>query len=323
MKALVHTAAGPIVAERPVVTRPGEASVRLLTGGICATDLEITKGYMGFEGVLGHEWVGLVEAAPDPIWLGRRVVGDINCPCGSCPTCRDGRPTHCPNRTVLGIAGRDGAFSERFSLPLGNLHAVPDEVSDDAAVFVEPLAAACEILEQVHVRPSHTVLVIGVGRLGQLCARVLALTGARVDALSRNPQRLTLLPAGIGRFSDGSGLGGYDIVVDCTGSPMGLQLATAKVRPRGTIVLKTTVHDPCPQPVTPWVIAEVRLVGSRCGPFEPALRLLASGAVDPTPLITGRFPLERGVEALAAAASREHVKVLLNGPSATDSPTGS
>ncbi len=311
MRALVNAADGPAVLERPLEVRPGEATLRLVSGGVCATDLEIVRGYMGFDGVMGHEWVGVVEAAPDPAWVGRRVVGDINCPCRACATCAAGRPTHCPNRTVLGIAGRDGAFSERFSLPQSNLHAVPEAVSDDAAVFVEPLAAACEILEQVHVRPSDRMLVIGVGRLGQLCARVLALTGAQVDALSRNPDRLTLLPGGIGRYTDPGAVGGYDVVVDCTGSRVGLELATAKVRPRGTIVLKTTVHTPAPQVATPWVLAEVRLVGSRCGPFEPALRLLESGAVDPTPLITARFGLEEGVQALEAAASRDHVKVLI------------
>ncbi|PKN53793.1 MAG: alcohol dehydrogenase [Deltaproteobacteria bacterium HGW-Deltaproteobacteria-14] len=313
MIGLVNTDLGPRVATNlPDPAPSGEALLRLSVGGVCATDIEIAKGYMGFRGVMGHEWVGVVEAAPDPAWVGRRVVGDINCPCGACATCAAGRPTHCPHRTVLGIEGRDGAFSERFTLPLGNLHAVPDAVSDAAAVFVEPLAAALEILEQVHVRPSDRVVVLGTGRLGQLCARVLALTGAEVTGVGRDPGRLKLLPPGIARRRpDELAPGRADVVVDCTGAAEGLSLATTLVRPRGTVVLKTTVHDPAPQLPTPWVIDEIHLVGSRCGPFAPALRLLASGAVDPTPLITARYPLARADEALAAAALRDHVKVLI------------
>jgi len=315
MIGLVNSDGGPRVAQDlPTPTREDEALIRLGVGGVCATDLEIAKGYMGFRGVMGHEWVGVVEAAPDPSWVGRRVVGDINCPCGSCPTCRAGRPTHCPNRTVLGIAGRDGAFSQRFNLPLDNLHLVPDGVSDEAAVFVEPLAAALEILEQLHVRPSDRVVVLGTGRLGQLCARVLALTGAEVTGVGRDPGRLALLPNGVARArAEDLDDAASDVVVDCTGAPEGLALATRLVRPRGTVVLKTTVHDPAPQLPTPWVIDEIHLVGSRCGPFDPALRLLASGAVDPTPLVTGRYPLDRADEALSAAAAREHVKVLIDG----------
>lgn len=315
MIGLVNTDLGPRMAhDLPHPAPAGEALLRLSVGGVCATDLEIAKGYMGFRGVMGHEWVGVVEAAPDPAWVGRRVVGDINCPCGACATCAAGRPTHCPHRTVLGILGRNGAFSERFTLPLTNLHAVPDAVSDAAAVFVEPLAAALEILEQVHVCPSDRVVVLGTGRLGQLCARVLALTGAEVTGVGRDPGRLALLPPGVARRRpDELTLGRADVVVDCTGAPEGLSLATTLVRPRGTVVLKTTVHDPAPQLPTPWVIDEIHLVGSRCGPFDPALRLLASGAVDPTPLITARYPLARADEALAAAARRDHVKVLIDG----------
>jgi alcohol dehydrogenase len=314
MRALLLTEDGPrSVADHPEPDRPEEAVIELRCAGICATDLELVKGYMGFAGVLGHEWVGTVASHPDPSWVGARVVGDINCVCGICPTCRAGRPTHCEDRTVFGILGRDGAFGERFCLPAANLHLVPEHVPDEAAVFVEPLAAACEILEQVHVRPSDQVVVLGVGRLGQLVARVLALTGARVTAVSRNPDRLTLLPPSILRATpDEAGrAAGADLVVDCTGSAEGLEQATSLVRPRGTIVMKTTIHDTGRLTPIPWVINEVTLVGSRCGPFEPALRLLASGAVDPTPLITHRYALQDGVEALAMAASRAGVKVLL------------
>ena len=313
MRALVLGPSGPEVQDRPPPDGRDEAIIALNLAGVCATDLELVKGYMGFEGVLGHEWVGVVEAAPDPAWIGRRVVGDINAPCGHCPTCHAGRPTHCPSRTVLGIQGRDGAFSERFSLPLSNLHRVPDEVPDDSAVFVEPLAAALQILEQVHVAPSDRVVVLGAGRLGQLCARVLALSGADVAAVSRNAARLDLLPPAIHRIGleEAQSVAGADVVVDCTGNPAGLALATSLVRPRGTLVLKTTTHDLGDASPVPWVIDEITIVGSRCGPFAPALRLLASGAVDPRPLICARYPLDRGVEALAAAAHRDNVKVLL------------
>jgi len=297
----------------PEPVRGDEALIELRVGGICATDLELCKGYMGFQGVLGHEWVGQVLEATDPTWAGARVVGDINAACGRCPTCLGGRRTHCPERTVLGIDGRDGAFSQRFTLPPENLHRIPDGVSDEAAVFVEPLAAALQVLEQVSVRPSDRCVVLGVGRLGQLVARVLALTGAQVAGVSRNPDRLDLLPPGIdGVGLDGAeSLVGADVVVDCTGSPDGLGLATRLVRPRGTLVLKTTTHDLPESPVIPWVINEIAVVGSRCGPFAPALRLLQRGLIDPTPLITAEFALRDGVAALAAAADRESVKVLL------------
>jgi alcohol dehydrogenase len=311
MRALHLGPTGPALVDKPLVVRPGEARVRVRLAGVCATDLELVKGYMGFEGTLGHEWVGEVEDAPDAAWVGKRVVGDINCACGACVMCHAGRPTHCANRTVLGIVNRDGAFATHLSLPVANLHAVPDAVSDDAAVFVEPLAAACQIAEQLHVRPSDRVVVLGTGRLGQLCARVLALTGADVAAVGRNPRTLALLPAGIRAvpLADAAREAGADIVVDCTGNPDGLALATSLLRPRGTLVLKTTVHDVGRIEPNRWVIDEMTIVGSRCGPFAPALRLLASGAVDPRPLLTARLPLSRGVEALARA--EREVKVVL------------
>lgn len=312
MRALVLTEDGPTVTDAwPEPSAPGEARIRLNLGGVCATDLELVKGYMGFTGVLGHEWVGVVEDAPDTTLIGARVVGDINCACQRCPVCLAGRSTHCPERTVLGIDGRDGAFSERFCLPVENLHPVPDAVPDESAVFVEPLAAALRITEQIHVRPSDRVLVLGLGRLGQLCARVLALTGADVVGVTRSPEKRALLPPGIGRCHPDEAPPGADVVVDCTGSPAGLQLATRLVRPAGTIVLKTTVHDPLPQPPTPWVIDEVKIVGSRCGPFAPALRLMASGAVDPRPLISAAHTLGDGLDALDAARKPGALKVLL------------
>jgi alcohol dehydrogenase len=314
MRALVSSTTGPRVQDHPeprVV--PGEALLRPLLAGICATDLELCRGYMGFTGVLGHEFVAVVEQAEDPAWVGRRVVGEINCPCGACPICLSGEPTHCPQRTVLGIDGRDGCFSERFALPLANLHPVPEGVPDERAVFVEPLAAACRITEQLQLRPTDRVVVLGAGRLGQLVARVLALSGARLQVTDPDAARLRLLPAGVEGLPAGEAptLAGADLVVECTGHRDGLALASELVRPRGTIVLKTTVADPAAPPVVPWVIHEVTVMGSRCGPFAPALRLLEAGLVDPTPLISATLPLGRGVEGLEMARQPGVLKVLL------------
>ncbi len=314
MRALVLTSTGPEVRDHPEPSAvPGEARIRLSLGGVCATDLELCKGYMGFQGVLGHEFVGVVEASDDPDWLGRRVVGEINCSCGRCSTCQAGRPTHCPHRSVLGIQDRDGCLAERFTLPLGNLHLVPDGVADEAAVFAEPLAAACQILEQLHLRPTQRVVVLGVGRLGQLVARVLALTGAEVAGVDRQQGLLDLLPPTVQPVHADAvhALAGADVVVECTGHRDGLALASQLVGPRGTILLKTTVADPAAPPVVPWVIHEVTVLGSRCGPFAPALRLLEARLVDPTPLISARLPLAQGVEALEAAARPEVLKVLI------------
>jgi alcohol dehydrogenase len=314
MKSLYLSERGPEIRELPAPGRPDEARIRLSLGGICATDLELVRGYMGFTGVLGHEWVGVVEAAPDAAWVGRRVVGEINCPCGRCPACLAGRGNHCPERSVLGILGRDGAFAEQLSLPLGNLHEVPAGVPDEAAVFTEPLAAACQILEQVHVTPGQSVVVLGAGRLGQLCARVLALTGARVSVVNRSRWKLARLPRSVEAvpLEEAAELPPADVVVECTGAPQGLALATDRVRPGGTLVLKTTIKDPEGFDATRWVIDEITVVGSRCGPFDAALRLLAGGLVDPTPLISGRRALGDGVAALAEAGAGDRLKVLLD-----------
>ncbi|MDG1481695.1 MAG: alcohol dehydrogenase catalytic domain-containing protein [Myxococcota bacterium] len=312
MHALILTDDGPrFTTDYPEPALTGEARIRLSLGGICATDLELVSGYMGFTGVLGHEWVGVVEEASEPDLVGRRVVGEINCPCRICATCLAGRPTHCPHRTVLGIAGRNGAFAERFSLPVDNLFVVPDAVPDEAAVFVEPLAAALQILVQAHIKPTQRVVVLGLGRLGQLCARVLALSGAEVTGVSRTEAKRSLLPSGIATAHPDDVAPGADVVVDCTGSAAGMALAARLVRPGGRVVLKTTVHDPLPVSPTMWVIDEVTVIGSRCGPFGPALRLLETGAVDPRPLITGRASLEDGVDALTEAARPGSIKVLL------------
>jgi 2-desacetyl-2-hydroxyethyl bacteriochlorophyllide A dehydrogenase len=301
------------VRERLVPETGGEALVRVRLSGICGTDLELVRGYYPFTGIIGHEFVGDVVDSPDPSWTGARVVGDINVDCGSCEACRAGRPTHCERRTVLGIVGRDGAHAEYLRLPLRNLHRVPGRVSDEAAVFTEPLAAAVEILEQVQVLPADRVLLVGAGRLGQLVAQVLALTGARLSVVAKHDDQRALLAArGIPTIEPGEvEPRRWDIVVEATGSPSGFDIAARAVRPRGTLVLKSTYHGEVTLALAPFVVDEITIVGSRCGPFAPALRLLEAGEVDPLPLIAERFPLERAVEAMDAAARPGMMKVLI------------
>jgi 2-desacetyl-2-hydroxyethyl bacteriochlorophyllide A dehydrogenase len=290
-----------------------EALVRVRLSGICSTDLELVRGYYPYAGILGHEFVGEVAESPDASWIGARVVAEINVACGTCSTCRAGRPTHCEGRTVLGIAGRDGAHAEYLSIPVANLHRVPDRVPDEAAVFTEPLAAALEILEQVHIAPSDRVLLVGAGRLGQLVAQALALTGAELQAVTRHPQQRALLHArGIATVQvDEIAPKSFDVVIEATGSPSGLDHARDALRPRGTLVLKSTYADKVTFDMSPFVVDEITIVGSRCGPFAPALRMLASGGVDPTPLIAERFPLSRGIEAMQLASKPGVMKVLL------------
>ncbi|HEY3282418.1 MAG TPA: alcohol dehydrogenase catalytic domain-containing protein [Armatimonadota bacterium] len=313
MKALVFRGQ-PLLEERPVPNRGPEALLRLRLGGICNTDLELTHGYMGFEGVLGHEFVASVEQCDQPEWIGRRVAGEINCACGNCEACRQGLGRHCPHRTVLGIDHRDGCFSERFLLPVANLLEVPPGVSDRAAAFTEPLAAAFEILEQVHIQPMHRVAVLGDGKLGQLVARVLRLTGAQVTAVGRHPDklaRLERLGCRIGLESD-PWAREFDVVVDATGSLAGFHAALRLLKPRGTLVLKSTVAASEPLNLALLVIDEIRLVGSRCGRFEPALRALQSGLVNVEDLIEATYPLEQGVSALEHAARKGALKVMLS-----------
>lgn len=297
----------------PDAAAAGEALVRVRLSGICGTDLELVRGYYPYSGVLGHEFVGEVVDAPDPTWVGERVVAEINANCHTCATCRAGRPTHCEQRTVLGIAGRDGVHAEYASVPVANLHRVPDSVPDEAAVFTEPIAAALEILEQVHVAPTQRVLLVGAGRLGQLVAQVLALTGADLAVVARHALQRELLHArGIRTIAEQDvSPRSYDVVVEATGSPSGLDLARAALRPRGMLVLKSTYAGDVTLDLSPFVVDEITVVGSRCGPFAPALRLLASGDVDPTPLVAERFPLASAVEAMSRAAERGVMKVLL------------
>jgi alcohol dehydrogenase len=314
----------------------GEALIRPSLVGICNTDIEITRGYMGFRGVLGHEFVGVVQACEDRAWVGRRVVGEINAACRRCAACARGDESHCPERTTLGINRRDGAMAELFSLPVACLHEVPSGVPDEAAVFAEPLAAALEILQQSHVHPTDRVAVVGDGKLGLLCAQALRLVGCEVVVLGRHPERWELLhQLGIAAINvndleqgdkearrqadreDRSRSPGlsvslsrqFDIVVDCTGQPSGLSIARALVRPRGRLVLKSTFAADSGLNLSMLVVDEVQLLGSRCGPLAPALRLLERGRGQVQPLIAGRFALRDGLAAFAAANRR--LKILL------------
>jgi len=293
--------------ERPE-PRAGEVRVRTRLAGVCNTDLEIVRGYLGFEGTLGHEFVGEVVDG-DPAWVGRRVCADINLACGECPTCAANDPHHCPSRTVLGIVGKDGAFADELTLPVRNLFEVPDAVSDEMAVFTEPLAAAYEILEQREVVGAE-VLVLGDGKLGLLCALALLGGGARVTVLGRHAEKLAIA-SDAGATTCFETDARFDVVVEATGSPAGLAMAMDRVRPRGTIVLKSTFADMPKVDTNRLVIDEVQLLGSRCGPFDRALAALATGEVDPTPLISARRPLGEGVAAVELAKTRGTLKVLL------------
>jgi threonine dehydrogenase-like Zn-dependent dehydrogenase len=286
---------------------PGEALVRVHRAGICRTDLEITRGYLGFRGTPGHEWVGHVVRAEDAGLVGARVVGEINFACGACPTCVAGLERHCPTRRVLGIVGADGAFADHVVLPARNLHRVPDAVPDVAAVFVEPLAAAFEVLEQIPVAAGMRAVVLGDGKLGLLVAQVLTGAGARVVLVGHHAKKLERArQLGI---DTGPAERGADLVVDATGSAQALAAALATVRPRGTIVLKTTVAGEHRLDLAAAVINEVTVVGSRCGPFGPALAALASGRISVAPLVDAVYPLNDAVEAFARAAEPGVLKV--------------
>jgi threonine dehydrogenase-like Zn-dependent dehydrogenase len=293
--------------------KPGEALVRVRLAGICGTDLELTRGYYPFAGIPGHEFAGEVVSAPDREWIGRRVVGEINIACGECRSCLDCRPQHCERRAVLGIKGKDGAFAEYLSLPAANLHAVPQNVPDEAAVFVEPLAAALRIQQQIPVRLQDRVLLIGTGRLGQLIAQTLALTGCDLQALARRPRQRELLKArGIRVIDEGAvETRAYDIVVEASGAASGFELARRAVRPRGALVLKSTWRGTVSLDLSALAVDEIMVVGSRCGPFDQALRLLEQGAVDPSALVDAVYPLREGVEAFAKTAELGALKVLL------------
>jgi threonine dehydrogenase-like Zn-dependent dehydrogenase len=304
------------------ISRPqksNEAIIRIHKAGICSTDLELVKGYYPYTGVIGHEFVGEVVFSPLPgeegqgVRVGDRVVGDINVVCGECEQCLNGRPTHCEHRTVLGIANRDGTLAEYTTLPLANLHRVPDAVPDEMAVFTEPLAAALEIQDQIQVRPTDRVLLVGAGRLGQLIAQTLALTGCDLRVVARHAHQQSLLKSrGIRTITEGEiQPWRWDIVVEATGSPGGFSLARRAIRPRGTMVLKSTYKGDMSVNFSSIVVDEINLVGSRCGPFEPALRLMEAGQVDPTVLIAAEFKLGEALKAFEHAAQTGVLKVLV------------
>ncbi|MFH0958132.1 MAG: alcohol dehydrogenase catalytic domain-containing protein [Pseudomonadota bacterium] len=299
---------------RPVI-RNGESLVRIILAGICKTDLEILKGYMNFRGVLGHEFVGQVIESDDLSLFGKRVVGEINAGCGKCDFCRKGLERHCPDRTTLGIFGRDGVFAEFVALPTSNLIAVPENVTDEMAVFTEPLAAALEITEQVHLDPNSKVLIIGDGRLSALIFLALRLTGADITVLGKHDSKLDVfetLGAKTCRFEQtGTFNRNFDIVVESSGSPSGWVAATRFVKPRGLIILKSTYHGNLEINAAELVINEICVQGSRCGRFTPALRLMESGLVDPSFLISGSWPLDSYEEAFRKAGSPGMFKTLL------------
>lgn len=287
------------------------ALVRVHLAGICSTDLQILQGYMGFRGIPGHEFVGQVIEGPAD-WKGRRVVGEINFACHRCETCQAGRERHCPTRTVLGIQGADGAFADLVRIPVANLHAVPDGVDDRSAVFVEPLAAAFEAAIQTRGLAGGKTVVVGAGKLGLLVAQVLARRGDDVAVVCRSARaRRRVEGLGLEPTDARSAPRGRDLVVDATGAVEGIEIARELVRPRGTIVLKSTVAAQYALDLAPLVVHEISLIGSRCGPFGPALGALATSSVEVSPLLEDVYPLERGLEAMQAAARPGNLKLLL------------
>ncbi len=336
MKALRYQNQKLSLADVPQPDVDGEALVRVKLSGICNTDLEIARGYAGFQGTIGHEFVGVIESLPDVsearasaragsaaepsltvglLKPGQRVVGEINAGCGACDLCRAGDPRHCAQRTVLGIVGRDGAHAEFLKLPVVNLLPVPDEISDERAVFTEPLAAACGILERVNITEGTRVAVIGDGKLGLLCAQVLKTTGAPVTIVGKHSSKLeiaerrgveTITVAQAQRRSRD-----FDVAVEASGSPTGFRLALDLLHPRGVLVLKSTFHGATEIDAAPLVVNEISVIGSRCGRFAPALELLKTGAVDVQSLISEEFALAEGVRAMKRAAEPGVLKILL------------
>lgn len=316
MKALRFTAGRLSVDDVAMPDRDGEALVRVTMSGICNTDLEIVRGYAGFEGTIGHEFVGVVEQAVDTFLIGRRVVGEINAGCGKCWRCGIGDPRHCPTRTVLGIVGRDGAHAEFLSLPHRNLLIVPDEVSDSQAVFAEPLAAAIGIGEQVEIWPETRVAVIGDGKLGLLCSMALRLKSEKVTAIGKHESKLSVLSkyeietkllADVSASMNGR----FDVVVEASGAESGFATALDLVRPRGKLVLKSTFHGTPKWAAARVVVDEITIVGSRCGRFAPALEVLAGGLINVEELIENDMPLSAGVSAIERAGEKGTLKILL------------
>ena len=314
MRALTYDGKTAVVSDVPKPELAlDSALVRVTIAGVCNTDIELVKGYMAFRGTLGHEFVGIVEEGPEE-WRGERVVGEINFACQSCPICYEGLQRHCPSRRVMGIVDADGSFAEYVNVPIANLHTVPASVSDNVAVFAEPLAAAYEVLEQVHVMPNQECLVLGDGKLGLLVAQVLRQAGAQVLVVGHHEKNLEILARRdirtVRERDWNPSL--YSLVVDATGSVGGLQKALAATRPRGTVVLKSTTATKARLDLSTLVVNEIRVVGSRCGPFPPALRALETGSIDVASLISHRTSLANCDEALRRAGDRGQLKVLVD-----------
>ncbi len=292
-----------------------EALVRPILRGICSTDHQLVDGLYGFTGVPGHEFVGVVELGP-PDLIGRTVVAGINIPCGHCAQCREGRPKHCADRKVIGIRGRPGAFAERLAVPVANLHPVPEGLPPEQAVFAEPLAAALEIRQRIDFRPDDRVLVVGDGKLGQLVAQSLRPAGCRLTVLGRHPRKLEpLARLGIDTLAGTEPqAAGFDITIECTGSPAGFALARRALRPQGTLVLKSTYRGRIEIDASAIAVDEIRILGSRCGPLDQALALLDTGTLDLGYLVDSVYPLEDGLAAFARSRERGVLKVLIASP---------
>lgn len=318
MKALIHDNGLQFSPQWPKPKPgPGEALVRVRMAGICKTDHEIERGYMNFTGVLGHEFVGEVEWVNHDAYQhlpGKRVVGEINCGCNICSWCMQGLAAHCMARTVIGIAGRDGSLAEYLAIPTASLHIVPDAVSDRSAVFVEPLAAAFQIMAQVHIRPTDRVCVLGDGRLGLLAALALKLGPSAPDLVGKHPEKLAVASdqkINTILLEEMPPEQTYDLVIEATGRPEGFETARRIFRPRGRVVLKSTFAESGACSLTPLVQNEITLVGSRCGPFAPALRALTENRLDVTPLITAVYPLDAALDAFEASRAPHALKVLV------------
>lgn len=301
--------------EKPTPEK-GEALIKVTYGGVCNTDKEITKGYMGYKGILGHEFTGVVEEIndEDKTFLGKRVVGEINLGCKNCEWCAKDLERHCPNRSTLGILTKDGCFAEYVTLPLSNLIEIPENVPDEQAVFVEPLAAGLEILEQMHIQPCQKVMVLGDGKLGLLTALALNACGLDVLIVGKHQNKLDIAKnQGVKTqlLSEFEQAPKFDVVVEATGSITGFETSVSCVKPRGTLVLKSTIAASKELNLAPIVINEITILGSRCGRFEPAMRLIASGKIDFSQMISKIYPIEQAVEAFDANNAKDTIKILL------------
>lgn len=301
--------------EKPT-PKKGEALIKVTYGGVCNTDKEITKGYMGYKGILGHEFTGVVEEIndKDKTFLGKRVVGEINLGCKNCEWCAKDLERHCPNRSTLGILAKDGCFAEYVTLPLSNLIEIPENVPDEQAVFVEPLAAGLEILEQMHIQPCQKVMVLGDGKLGLLTALALNACGLDVLIVGKHQNKLDIAKnQGVKTqlLSEFEQAPKFDVVVEATGSITGFETSVSCVKPRGTLVLKSTIAASKELNLAPIVINEITILGSRCGRFEPAMRLIASGKIDFSQMISKIYPIEQAVEAFDANNAKDTIKILL------------